>query len=215
MSEPNEREEAYDLIDRFLRNNLDDTDYADFSQALDLLFVAQRTEPAAPVASTAAVPEGAEAVACDPLDALMFGANVAESLLKIGRSIGFGRAQQILGEQWEAEHDCAPRGRMGVTVGKCIPPKMWVKRSQDAYRRGWNECALSITDAHPPRESGDAERLRGMLSKAAIQLRLHNAHGRHQTDAAFILDIEDAARTAEGGKAIRSAAYQGKEGGGG
>ncbi|WP_423454342.1 hypothetical protein [Ottowia sp. VDI28] len=52
----------------------------------------------------------------DPLDALRWGANVAETLLSIGRAIGFGRAQQILGEQWEAEHDCAPRGRMGVTV---------------------------------------------------------------------------------------------------
>jgi len=50
------------------------------------------------------------------LDALMFGANASEQLLCIGRAIGFGRAQQILGEQWEAEHDCAPRGRMGVTV---------------------------------------------------------------------------------------------------
>ncbi len=49
-------------------------------------------------------------------DALRFGADVAETLLKIGRAIGFGRAQQILGEQWEADHDCAPRGRMGVTV---------------------------------------------------------------------------------------------------
>lgn len=52
----------------------------------------------------------------EPMDALRWGANVAETLLSIGRSIGFGRAQQILGEQWEAIHDCAPRGRMGVTV---------------------------------------------------------------------------------------------------
>ena len=29
---------AYDKIDRFLRNNLDDTDYADFSAALDLVY---------------------------------------------------------------------------------------------------------------------------------------------------------------------------------
>lgn len=34
------RDEAYAQIDRFLRNNLDDTDYADYSQALDLIFVA-------------------------------------------------------------------------------------------------------------------------------------------------------------------------------
>lgn len=52
----------------------------------------------------------------DPFDALRWGANVAETLLSIGRAIGFGRAQQILGEQWEAAHGCAPRGRMGVTV---------------------------------------------------------------------------------------------------
>ena len=37
-------------------------------------------------------------------------------LLEIGNSIGFGRAQQILGEEWEREHNCAPRGRMGVTI---------------------------------------------------------------------------------------------------
>jgi hypothetical protein len=30
-----ERDAAYDLIDRFLRNNLDDTDYAEYSAALD------------------------------------------------------------------------------------------------------------------------------------------------------------------------------------
>ena len=30
--------QAYDKIDRFLRNNLDDTDYADFSAALDLVY---------------------------------------------------------------------------------------------------------------------------------------------------------------------------------
>ena len=29
--------EAYDLIDRFLRNNLYDDDYADYSEALELL----------------------------------------------------------------------------------------------------------------------------------------------------------------------------------
>lgn len=62
---------------------------------------------------------GSEPVAIglsDPLDALHWGANVAETLLSIGRAIGFGRAQQILGEQWEAAHNCAPRGRMGVIV---------------------------------------------------------------------------------------------------
>ena len=32
--------DAYDMIDRFLRNNLGDDDYADFSAALDSLCVA-------------------------------------------------------------------------------------------------------------------------------------------------------------------------------
>lgn len=33
-----EREAAYDQIDRFLRNNLDDDDYATFSAALDSIY---------------------------------------------------------------------------------------------------------------------------------------------------------------------------------
>lgn len=37
------REAAYDQIDRFLRNNMDDMDYADYSQALDLIYT---TSPA-------------------------------------------------------------------------------------------------------------------------------------------------------------------------
>lgn len=32
------RNAAYSQIDRFLRNNLDDADYADYSQALDLIY---------------------------------------------------------------------------------------------------------------------------------------------------------------------------------
>lgn len=47
---------------------------------------------------------------------LAAGADCADTLLAIGRRIGFGRAQQILGDQWDAEYGCAPRGRMGVTV---------------------------------------------------------------------------------------------------
>ena len=47
---------------------------------------------------------------------LALGADCADTLLAIGRKIGFGRAQQILGEQWDAEYGCAPRGSMGVTV---------------------------------------------------------------------------------------------------
>lgn len=32
------RSAAYDQIDRFLRNNLDDADYAEYSAALDLVY---------------------------------------------------------------------------------------------------------------------------------------------------------------------------------
>jgi hypothetical protein len=33
-----ERDAAYDRIDRFLRNNLDDADYAEYSAALELVY---------------------------------------------------------------------------------------------------------------------------------------------------------------------------------
>lgn len=39
-----------------------------------------------------------------------------DALEAIGSVIGYGRAQQILGELWDAKHGCAPRGQMGVTV---------------------------------------------------------------------------------------------------
>jgi hypothetical protein len=39
-----------------------------------------------------------------------------ETLAYIGRAIGYGRAQQLLGQIWDHEHDCAPRGSMGVTA---------------------------------------------------------------------------------------------------
>jgi hypothetical protein len=35
------RDEAYDQIDRFLRNNMDDADYAEYSQALDCVYAAE------------------------------------------------------------------------------------------------------------------------------------------------------------------------------
>jgi hypothetical protein len=70
-----------------------------------------------------------------------------------------GAAEQILGEQWDAEHGCAPRGIMGVTVGKCIPPKMWVKRSQDAYRLGWADCEKASADAAlTPQEQAEPDK---------------------------------------------------------
>ena len=34
---------SYDMIDRFLRNNLDDDNYAEYSDALNALFTPQRT----------------------------------------------------------------------------------------------------------------------------------------------------------------------------
>ena len=56
------------------------------------------------------------ATAVQAVDNLMLGADAKASLLHIGKFIGFGRAQQILGELWDTEHNCAPRGSMGVTI---------------------------------------------------------------------------------------------------
>lgn len=42
-------------------------------------------------------------------------------LKRIGDIIGYGRAQQILGELWDSEYDCAPRGQMGITVNDKRP----------------------------------------------------------------------------------------------
>lgn len=41
MPDDKERDAAYDKIDRFLRNNLDDTDYAEYSEALELVYAAE------------------------------------------------------------------------------------------------------------------------------------------------------------------------------
>lgn len=42
MAEPivtkDEADDAYDKIDRYLRNNLDDSDYAEFSEALEKVY---------------------------------------------------------------------------------------------------------------------------------------------------------------------------------
>ena len=40
------RDAAYDHIDRYLRNNLSDEDYADYSQALDLIYTTAPTDGA-------------------------------------------------------------------------------------------------------------------------------------------------------------------------
>lgn len=38
------------------------------------------------------------------------------ALYTIGNEMGYGWAQAVLGKEWELRHDCAPRGRMGVTA---------------------------------------------------------------------------------------------------
>lgn len=101
---------------------------------------------------------GSEPVAVglsDPFDALRWGANVAETLLSIGRAIGFGRAQQILGEQWEAAHDCAPRGRMGVTVKDEATCQMCGGKPYPGCNTEFQgEAACRFTHPSPPEGAG-------------------------------------------------------------
>lgn len=101
---------------------------------------------------------GSEPVAVgisDPLDALRWGANVAETLLSIGRAIGFGRAQQILGEQWEAAHNCAPRGRMGVTVKDEATCQMCCGKPYHGCNTEFQgEAACRFTNPSPPEGAG-------------------------------------------------------------
>lgn len=86
------------------------------------------------------------ATEAEKLDALMWGANVAETLLSIGKAIGFGRAQQILGEQWDAIHNCAPRGSMGVTVRDESAPAPVAHRPAE----GW----ISVEERLPEFDTG-------------------------------------------------------------
>lgn len=48
------------------------------------------------------------------------------ALAEIGRQIGYGRAQQILGELWDdmlsAEYGVSARGAMGMTIDDALPP---------------------------------------------------------------------------------------------
>lgn len=54
-----------------------------------------------------------------PLDDYESAAAVAvETMCK---RVGYGRMQQIIGNLWEKAHDCAPRGRMGVTIDDRLP----------------------------------------------------------------------------------------------
>jgi DNA anti-recombination protein RmuC len=39
-----------------------------------------------------------------------------DRIQEIAERIGYGRVQQIAGDLWEKRYDCAPRGRMGVSV---------------------------------------------------------------------------------------------------
>jgi hypothetical protein len=54
-------------------------------------------------------------------------------LQDIGRSIGYGNAQHILGQLWDEmlteKYDIAGRGAMGVTASE-----------RAAYKRGWDDC---------------------------------------------------------------------------
>lgn len=56
--------EGYDMIDRFLRNNLHDEDYAEYSAALDACY-------AHPIPSAPAVPEGWKLVPVEPTKAMV------------------------------------------------------------------------------------------------------------------------------------------------
>lgn len=56
-------------------------------------------------------------------------------LARIGQQIGYGNAQHILGQLWDEEHDCAPRGSMGVTANE-----------RAAYKRGWDDCMKTWAD---------------------------------------------------------------------
>lgn len=38
------------------------------------------------------------------------------------QKVGYGRMQQLIGELWDKAHNCAPRGRMGMTVDDRLPP---------------------------------------------------------------------------------------------
>ena len=53
-------EYAYEMIDRFLRNNLDDDDYAEYSEALDAIYAPSKSEPVQePVADVRTFTNGA------------------------------------------------------------------------------------------------------------------------------------------------------------
>lgn len=66
--------------------------------------------------------------------------NERAQLLAIGMEIGFGRAQQILGELWDETYNCAPRGRMGVDIHQPNP----TERMSDAVRDVLAERARQI-----------------------------------------------------------------------
>jgi hypothetical protein len=100
---------------------------------------------------------------------LAMGADCADTLLAIGRKIGFGRAQQILGEQWDAEHGCAPRGRMGVTVKDAAPqaPALTDERITDIIR-----SVAELPDRNSPEDWPEAmlvtaDELRALLAAAS------------------------------------------------
>lgn len=68
--------------------------------------------------------------------------NERAQLLAIGKEIGFGRAQQILGELWDETYNCAPRGRTGVDIHQPNP----TERVSDAARDVLVERARQINE---------------------------------------------------------------------
>lgn len=69
--EPVEASEAYDTIDSFLRNNLDDDDYALYSSALDDVYTAQQPPQ---------LPAGYKLVPIEPTEEMLFACQDAGSI---------------------------------------------------------------------------------------------------------------------------------------
>ena len=87
------------------------------------------------------------------------------ALYAIGEAMGYGWAQAELGAEWERRHDCAPRGRMGVTVSDAPPAQAepqegdllhtmmeWARTEEgrkqlaDSYRPHLWACAKRVAD---------------------------------------------------------------------
>jgi hypothetical protein len=81
-----------------------------------------------------------------PLDAYEDAAKV--TIGAIASRIGYGRVQQIAGELWEAAWDCAPRGRMGVTIDdRLLPMPKPTKLRREARPDGGYNMVPAYTEA--------------------------------------------------------------------